>query len=226
MHAPPKKSPRQSCGGLTLLELLSVIGIIVTLAALLFPVVGTIRDRSLLAKSSANLRALGQGYSAYMADHSMRPPEPLSYYMDNQENRTLWEWDGWEGIGFGKLQYGGYLNTPAGVAPTGDNRSATFINPDKARRDTSTAYKNWSDYSYLLTGRYSFDVWSRSSTAIAADVTGGVNIAFDTPSDKKKPTDALVLYSDGSTSIVPFNVYHQAKYDRSADGFDRGAIAP
>lgn len=217
---------RRSCRGLTLLELLSVIGIIVTLAALLFPVLGKIRDRSLLAKSNANLRALGQAYSTYMADHSMRPPEPLSYYIDNQENRTLWEWDGWEGIGFGKLQYGGYLNTPAGVPPTGANRSAVFINPDKSRQETSTAYKNWSDYSYLLTGRYSFDVWSRSSTAIAADVAGGVNIGFAPPVDKKKPADALVLYTDGSTSIVPYEVYHQTKYDHTADGFDRDAKAP
>lgn len=226
MLLPFKERRRHYCRGVTLLELLAAVGIVLTLAALLFPLVDKVRDRALIAKSSANLRTIGQAYHSYMSDHSMRPPEPLSYYIDNQENRTLWEWDGWEGIGFGKLQYGGYLNIPAGVAPNGSNRSAVFINPDKTRRSTSKAYQNWSDYSYLLTGRYSFDVWSRSSVAIAADVAGGVNISFAPPDSSKKPQDALVLYADGSTSIVPYDTYHQEKYNRTADGFDRDAKAP
>jgi len=224
-------SPRRNCvscsiRGVTLLELLSSIGIIIALAALIIPAAGIARDRANQARSTGNLRTIGQAYAMYMADNSMRPPEPLSYYINNQENRTLWEWDGWRGIGFGKLQYQGYLGAPSGVAIMGDNRSTVFFNPDRSRRKSTSTYRNWSDYTYLLTGRYSPDVWTRSSSAIAADVEGGVSVSSAQLKKPKNASGALVLYTDGSTGIVPYKVYSQAKYEYTAKGFDRDAEVP
>lgn len=62
--------------GFTLTELLVVIAIIVVLAALLFPVMQSARQKGREASCIANLHQLAIGLRTYMADERLYPPPP------------------------------------------------------------------------------------------------------------------------------------------------------
>lgn len=60
--------------GFTLIELLVVIAIIAILAAILFPVFASAKERSRQTRCVANLKQLGMSFSGYMDDHQGRLP--------------------------------------------------------------------------------------------------------------------------------------------------------
>ena len=60
--------------GFTLVEILTVMGIIAVLAAILFPVVATARRRALHATCLSNLSQIGKAISLYATDHDDRMP--------------------------------------------------------------------------------------------------------------------------------------------------------
>lgn len=60
--------------GFTLIELLVVIAIIAILAAILFPVFATAKERSRMAKCTANLKNLGTAFRLYADDNQGRLP--------------------------------------------------------------------------------------------------------------------------------------------------------
>ncbi len=64
--------------GFSLLELIAVIGIICTLAALTAPIVGKARERARQVDCKSNLRQLGVGITTYRAAHHGRNPPWLS----------------------------------------------------------------------------------------------------------------------------------------------------
>lgn len=66
-----KYTPRS---GFTLIELLVVIAIIAILAAILFPVFMSAKDRVKQAECSSNLRQIGMATTMYMNDHNSRYP--------------------------------------------------------------------------------------------------------------------------------------------------------
>lgn len=68
-----KLSPREWKSGLSLVEALVVIGVIVTLLALLFPAFGRMRDASKEAICLGNLRAYGSSLLSAIADHGGLP---------------------------------------------------------------------------------------------------------------------------------------------------------
>jgi len=55
--------------GISLVEILVVMGIVVVLVALSFPVTQTMKAYSLRAKCASNLRGLGVGLSSYISEH-------------------------------------------------------------------------------------------------------------------------------------------------------------
>jgi prepilin-type N-terminal cleavage/methylation domain-containing protein len=66
----------QSTSGFTLIELMVVIAIIVVLAALLFPVLSAVRQKSRENVCMSNLHQLGIALKAYAADVHGYPPAP------------------------------------------------------------------------------------------------------------------------------------------------------
>lgn len=72
---PRLSSPhRRSVAAFTLVELLSVLAIVAVLAAIIFPVAGGMRKRSLEARAFSNLRQLGVAHLAYASDNKGRYP--------------------------------------------------------------------------------------------------------------------------------------------------------
>jgi len=78
MSGPVTATPRCT-RAFTLIELLVVVGIIAALAALLFPVLGTVRARSRVSVCASNLGQLYRAISAYASDHDgILPPYTTS----------------------------------------------------------------------------------------------------------------------------------------------------
>lgn len=76
----------QNCKGMTMIELLAVIGILAALAALLFPMGMRMMDRMNETKCASNLRQIGLASALYSGDHSGAwPPNrqgPNAYFSD------------------------------------------------------------------------------------------------------------------------------------------------
>jgi prepilin-type N-terminal cleavage/methylation domain-containing protein len=64
---------RQTIRAFTLLELLLVVGIIAILAALIFPALGSARERAQVIQCRNNLRQQGMALAAYASDHRQFP---------------------------------------------------------------------------------------------------------------------------------------------------------
>lgn len=74
---PAGLSNAMSKRGFTLIELVLVIGIIATLAAILFPVFAKARERARAASCQSNLFNIGLALRMYSQDHEGRyPPQP------------------------------------------------------------------------------------------------------------------------------------------------------
>lgn len=61
-------------GGFTLIELLVVIAIVAILAAMLFPVFMTAKDRARLSACQSNMHQIGMAFASYCDDNSGMPP--------------------------------------------------------------------------------------------------------------------------------------------------------
>jgi prepilin-type N-terminal cleavage/methylation domain-containing protein/prepilin-type processing-associated H-X9-DG protein len=66
-------------GGFTLLELLVVIAIIALIAALLFPVFASAREKARQISCASNEKQIGLGYLQYMSDYDEKVPEPRGW---------------------------------------------------------------------------------------------------------------------------------------------------
>ncbi|PAW79884.1 MAG: hypothetical protein B9S32_00735 [Verrucomicrobia bacterium Tous-C9LFEB] len=177
-------------------------------------------EKASAMKCVSNLHQIGAAYMAYMVDNAGSPPEPIDYYKSSLESRTAWEGGTIKAVGLGKLQYSGMLADLPGVAVKGEARSKVYHCP-KRTASNGWAYSsdNWIDYSYLLTGRYLRDVFTKPSTAIATDVQGGVGMACGIAYHYN---NANVLYADGSIGQVPYSVY--STKSRGAEMFDRDYV--
>jgi prepilin-type N-terminal cleavage/methylation domain-containing protein/prepilin-type processing-associated H-X9-DG protein len=65
--------------GFTLVELLVVIGIIALLISILLPSLNKARQSANAVKCATNLRAIGQGFALYAAEHKQRLPAAYDY---------------------------------------------------------------------------------------------------------------------------------------------------
>lgn len=65
--------------GMTLIELLTVIAIIAILAAIIFPIAGTARERARRAGCTSNLHNIGQALQMYKMSEGGYPPQLLGF---------------------------------------------------------------------------------------------------------------------------------------------------
>lgn len=91
-----RRRKREFCGcfrAFTLLEVLIVVGILTILAALLLPVVNTVRKKAVDAGCISHLRTLGMAYNAYRMEHKGNGPphivgETTSQYFSFDEGHS------------------------------------------------------------------------------------------------------------------------------------------
>jgi prepilin-type N-terminal cleavage/methylation domain-containing protein/prepilin-type processing-associated H-X9-DG protein len=86
----------------TLIELLVTIAIIVILAGLLLPAIGSIKEKTNAVKCASNLRQIGVAINLYAADHDQRLPGPCYFGVEYstlvpllepyiQSNTKIWD---------------------------------------------------------------------------------------------------------------------------------------
>ncbi len=97
--------------GLTLIEVLVVIGIIVVLAAVVVPVFSALQSRHYVSTCANNLKTIGQALLMYRDDYMAFPPDATEWWdQDNSQH----------GLGLAHLFYGYWAHETGMVRPDGD----------------------------------------------------------------------------------------------------------
>lgn len=136
-------------GGFTLIELLAVIGIVAILAAILIPVIFSVRERAESSRCVTNLRSLHSGYMLWANDHNGQIP----FHQREDEGGGL------RNITY--IAYGGefskYINEGARVPGAPENPSSGYTDPHicpaDGERDPATGSYGYFGFSYGGNGR-------------------------------------------------------------------------
>jgi prepilin-type N-terminal cleavage/methylation domain-containing protein/prepilin-type processing-associated H-X9-DG protein len=83
-------NPSKHGTGFTLIELLVVIAIIAILAAILFPVFATAREKARQTTCASNLKQIGLGFVQYMQDYDEATPKGILYVASVSGGRDNW----------------------------------------------------------------------------------------------------------------------------------------
>jgi prepilin-type N-terminal cleavage/methylation domain-containing protein/prepilin-type processing-associated H-X9-DG protein len=115
---------KRSLKGFTLIELLVVIAIIAILAAILFPVFASARERARQTMCASNMRQLGLGFLQYAQDYDETLPNPYVYAFVTA-NGNLYSSPLWPYIA---------------DQPGGDTTTSVWMCPDDGQHYMGTGY--------------------------------------------------------------------------------------
>ena len=136
--------------GLTLIELMVVIGIAAVLAAMVVPIFGAVQSRQHISTCASNLKTIGQALLMYRSDYLAFPPDPTEWW-NRSENQ--------HGLGLSQLYYGywAYGRTPPAaynVAAADYITDVKILHCPRAPRDDA----DYGDWPYL--GGYNVYDWN------------------------------------------------------------------
>lgn len=197
--------------GFTLIEFLTVIGIVVILAAILVPIIGGVRETATNTKCLANLRQMGAALLSYSNERAggNLPPAYLS------DGRWVWTGSVTTGhpVNYGYLQYEGYLGGIPNVGLKGNARSGVFNCPsysDDLLWDTS-AGSGFGEYFYTVGHVYYDSIRDRNGVGLGVpvnDVDPDQAVITDivsqslTSSSHRNGASVNALYIDGSVQNI------------------------
>ena len=184
----------------TLIELLTVIGIIAILAAILMPTLKTAREEARRIYCINNIRQIGIGLSAY-ADTSNREAPPFSYNNTHLAHADhVYIGDKWDGMGL--LISNNFIQNPAILYCSSDHfTSSTNVNWTQFSKSPSPGAKIMTSYIYRAPDspvweekaawKQKNEKWRSPNAAIVADAFGSrENCAAH-------PNGINILYGDG-----------------------------
>jgi len=99
-------------GGMTMIEVLVVLGIMAVLAAMVVPVFRALQLRHQAGACANNLKNIGQALLMYRADHMGFPPDAKEWWDQSK---------GLHGLGLSQLYYGYWAYATSVVRPNGDS---------------------------------------------------------------------------------------------------------
>jgi len=166
----------------TLIELLVVIAIIAILAAILFPVFATAREKARQTTCASNLKQLGLAFIQYVQDYDERYPGGTAYSVN-----AGWAWGGY-GCGWAPQIYPYVKSTQVFICP--DDKyvapAADYTMSYAMNMNLSTSY-SYSLYNFTESIAQMSNLTAPSVTVLLGEVSGCVESSL--------------------TSIVPFSGY-------------------
>jgi len=170
--------------GFTLIELLVVIAIIAILAAILFPVFATARDKAREVKCINNQKQLGLAVMQYIADYDEMYPTPLNYGWGTANS----PWNA-SGVGWGSVIYSYVKSTAVYACPSDPTNGRNLVSYAYNGNLASTS-KSASETPYIASG-----LNSPSMTVMFFEVYG-------TALNSSMPNETC-NYNGGANSCTP-----------------------
>ena len=177
----PSAQNKPTCHGFTLIELLVVIAIIAILAAILFPVFATAREKARKTACLSNLKQIGLAVVQYEQDFDESPPCGIS-----QTNKLM----GWGGNLYPYVKSAGVFICPSDITV---GASCSYIINNNILNPSTFV----SSYHGLLAPTYPLSQFAApAKTVLFAEIAGaaGYNIA-----DAKSTDVVSDAYSSGYT---------------------------
>ena len=225
----------------TLIELLVVIAIIAILAAILFPIFASAKERARQVRCLNNLKQLSTAFQLYVDDHQGLTPRVAPYCTWPDPNAPNWCGTlvtfGATDVRQGSFWKGGYVHAAdLFICPTDVNREATGLTSEPnpaARKAYPLSYSMSQEMNqkaanspyYLpirfyaaIAGKSSkvllFEHESRIRTLYAQGINDGLNLwcnNLDKP-DKVHYNGTTVSYADGHVKWQSFEELEREKY--------------
>lgn len=200
----------------TLIELLVVIAIIAVLATMLFPVVGSMKEKSLQTKCTANLKNLGTALNVYSSDNENWFPS---------DGTTNTKTSGTDSIKLMRiLRYAGVSATDGKLYVCPSSSAEISKNDDLKPGDDYTKFKD-TQYSYVVfNGNNASDFTSsamKSNSGIIADGykgTAPTNAENTSTTTWNHDKNGRYVYSDGSVQGKTSTSWYKDIRGNDSDG--------
>jgi len=150
--------------GFTLIELLVVIAIIAILAAILFPVFATAREKARQTSCASNLKQLGIGLIQYCQDYDENLP-----YGNRSFNMGVWRELGWAGPVYPYVKATGVFRCPDDqTVPDATPASTASISLGGGSTATQISGVPWNVVSYALNQAFISGVGAATTSPVGA----------------------------------------------------------